>query len=178
MKTIFDLPAELRNDIYRYALESASVCVVLSNGSECHEPLGILLAAKAVRKEVLSLIHRHGNIHVEVVDLDFGALLAFTTNLNTQQRAAMNDNPNLEIRLRRTESLEDDAVLPGENLMRLKEWVVSKTHADALQPCWTYTGSYTDHIAAARVRREGVKEGNKEKLEYAAIYSVWGKIHY
>lgn len=83
MKTIFDLLAELRNEIYKYALEFASICVVLSNGSECHEPLSILLAAKAVRKEVLSLIHRHSNIHVEVVDLDFRALLAFTTHLNT-----------------------------------------------------------------------------------------------
>lgn len=178
MKTTFDLPAELRNEIYKFALESASVCVVLSNGSDCHEPLGILLAAKAVRKEVLSLIYRHGNIHVEVVDLDFEALLAFTTHLNTQQRAAMYDNPKLEIRLRRSDPLEDDAVLPSENLMRLKEWVVSKTHADQLQPCWRYTEPYTNHRAAARVRREAVEEEDKQKQEYAAIYSVWGELHY
>lgn len=177
MKTIFELPSELRDEIYKLALESASISIVLPVRGDCHKPLSLLLTTKAVRCDVLSLIYRHGNIHARVLDLNLEGLLAFMTRLNTQQRAAMHDNPNLEIHLRRTEPIDVDAVIPSMHVSSLKEWVVHVVRTDRLQPCWKYTGPFTNHQAAARLRREAVQQDDKEKQEYARIYAVWGIFH-
>jgi hypothetical protein len=60
----------------------------------------------------------------------------------------------------------------------LEAWVAHRAQVNQPQPNWTYTGPYTNHVAALNTRREAEEGDNKEKHEYANILQVWGFVHY
>jgi hypothetical protein len=177
-KNIFDLPAEIRNEIYKLVVESTEICILKSNCSDCNNESSLALTARQVRKEVLPLRYRFGRLHACIVDLEFEGLLAFTTRLTSLQRKHLCGNPNLEVRLRRSRSEEIDACISNMSVRSLKAWAVDRARVDQPQPSWKYTGPYTNHNAALEARREAEEQGDKIKHEYADVLQVWGTLHY
>jgi hypothetical protein len=177
-KNIFDLPAEIRNEIYKLVVESTEICILKSNCSDCNNESSLALTARQVRKEVLPLRYRFGRLHACIVDLEFEGLLAFTTRLTSLQRKHLCGNPNLEVRLRRSRSEEIDACISNMSVRSLKAWAVDRARVDQPQPSWKYTGPYTNHNAALESRREAEEQGDKIKHEYADVLQVWGTLHY
>jgi hypothetical protein len=176
-KNIFDLPAELRNEIYRLVLESTDICILKSKCSDCDNQFGLALTSRQVRKEMLPLRYRFGRLHACIVDLDFEGLLAFTTRLTSSPKKHICGNPNLVIRLRRSRPGEVDACISNMNVRSLKAWAIDRASVDQPQPSWKYTGPYTNHSAALQARREAEEEGDNIKHEYANVLQVWGILH-
>lgn len=177
-KDIFDLPAELRNEIYRLVVESTEMCILKSNCSNCENPFSLALTTWRVRKEALPLRYRFGRLHACIIDLDFEGLLAFTTHLTYSQRKHICGNPNLEIRLRRSRPAENDACVSNMSVKSLKAWAVDRARVDQPQPSWKYTGPHTNHCAGLAARREAEEQDDKIKHEYVGVLQVWGPLHY
>lgn len=177
-KNIFDLPAELRNEIYRHVIESTEICIFQSICSDHNDSYSLALTARQIRGEALPLLYRSGRLHACIIDLNFEGLLAFTTRLTRPDRRNICVNPNLEIRLRQSTPAGIDVCVSKMSMDSLRAWAVHRAQMDQPQPSWTYTGTYTNHDAALKARREAEEEDNKVTHEYANVLQVWGILHY
>jgi len=134
--SFFDLPAELRNEIYD--LVASTTLLILppsptSNNKKDRPPApvpGLLLTSRQTRREYLPLLYSTAPVAVEIRDFNFLPLLNAVANLYATELKALRLNPNLVLKLRTQNCTKD-------NLAGLRRWVLSR--ADSLDRlAWRY----------------------------------------
>ena len=147
--TFFDLPAELRNDIYDLVAKDTTLRLPSRlNKARTKEPppiAGLLIASRQCRTEFLPLLYATSTFLVEIKDFGFRNLMRVVSSLYSTELKALRDNPNLVIQLRTQNCTRD-------NIACLRQWLVAR--ADSLDRLpWNYEvvddGPVTD---AGRIR--------------------------
>ncbi|KAK0354688.1 hypothetical protein LTS02_015532 [Friedmanniomyces endolithicus] len=129
--TIFDLPAELRVEIYKLVLENVTVHILpLRANSSRNCPHALIRTSRQVRNEALPLIHSLCPIRANVTDFDFSGMLAWIQRIPSSQEANLCKNQNLRVMLCTTST---------------------KPHRP--QPAWEYSGAQAQAVVANDLRR-------------------------
>jgi len=178
--SFYDLPAELRIEIYRLALLTVKIHILPPNSSSTHSaPHPLVLTTRQVRNEVLPLIHNSCPIHATVTDFNFDGLLAWMSRMPPDQEANLCKNTNLRIELCTTSNttqqqheVQQKAQKPGTcNSMRnsgsLRKWLHLRADVYRPQPGWVYVGAKPDYKTMVDMRRRAkraVRQGEKREL--------------
>ncbi|KAK4502223.1 hypothetical protein PRZ48_005648 [Zasmidium cellare] len=145
-KTFFDLPAELRNDIY--SLAASDLILHLFNPStktQKQKPIpALLLANRQCRNEFLPILLSTATIKASITDFDFSPLLRVTGSLYATELKSLRANPNLKISLR-TKKCTNDAY------PNLRRWCINRASSLDRLP-WSY----------------GLDMGSSEQLQWYA----------
>jgi hypothetical protein len=153
---LYDLPAELRIEIYKLALESVQIHILPPNSSERNNPHGLVLTSRQVRNEVLPLIHNSCAIRIDITDFNFDGLLAFMSRMPPDQEANLRKNTKLEIRLCTTTTpngKKGEACNSMRNSASLRKWLHVRADKYRPQPNWVYSGPVPDYKTAYEMRR-------------------------
>ena len=147
--TFFDLPAEIRNDIYDLVAGRTTLRLPVGKKREAPVIPGLLVASKQCRHEYLPLLYSTVPFLVEVRDFGFGNLTRVVSSLYRTELKAMRNNVRLVIQLRTQNCTR-------ENLASLRRWLVAR--ADGLDRLpWNYEiiddGPVTD-MGRIRLLRE------------------------
>ncbi|TKA77729.1 hypothetical protein B0A55_04179 [Friedmanniomyces simplex] len=146
--TIFDLPAELRVEIYKLVLENVTVHILpLRANSSRNCPHALIRTSRQVRNEVLPLIHSTCPIRANVTDFDFSGVLAWIQRIPSSQEANLCKNRDLRVRLCTTSA---KPVCSGAELRR---WLHMRADPHRPQPAWEYSGARAQPAVANDLRR-------------------------
>lgn len=115
-----DLPAELRNDIYRHAILKDKKILVTTSGID--EP-SLLRACKQIRDEALPIYYAENRFTLQIIDYKSDVVLSFERRERCQ--ILRRHNIECEIRLRRVGTA---------NWQNLREWL-ERFHARELRIC-------------------------------------------
>ncbi|KXL45521.1 hypothetical protein M433DRAFT_134587 [Acidomyces richmondensis BFW] len=185
--TFFDLPAELRNEIYDLVASTTILTLPPSSNTSNRKdrslvPVpGLLLTSRQTRREYLPLLYSTAPVAVEIRDFNFNPLLNAVANLYATELKALRLNPNLVLQLRTQNCTKD-------NLAGLRRWVVSRANSLDRLP-WRYevvhpegvgmmgwwrlrkeVGFYRDRVAGLR---PAVGEAGRWELE--AVVEAFGR---
>jgi hypothetical protein len=127
----FDLPAELRNEVYKLALIGVNIHIVPRNSPNIH-PHSLLLTSKQVRNEVFPLMHALCPIYATVTDFNFAGLLDFMNRVPPHEEKHLVKNKNLRIELCSTNS-----VISNDTL---RKWLHMRADKYRDHPNWKYAG--------------------------------------
>ena len=174
--SFYDLPAELRIEIYRLALSTVKIHILPPNSAN-HSPHPLVLTTKQVRNEVLPLIHNSCPIHATITDFNFDGLLAWMSRMPPDQESNLCKNSNLCVELCTTSNVAQDATKghaqkPGtcpsmKNSGILKKWLHLRADIYRPQPSWRYVGAKPDYKTMVEMRRRAkraAKPGEKKEL--------------
>ena len=153
---LYDLPAELRIEIYKLALESVQIHILPPNSSERNNPHGLVLTSRQVRNEVLPLIHNSCAIRIDITDFNFDGLLALMARMPPDQDANLRKNTKLEIRLCTTTTpngKKGETCNSMKNSASLRKWLHVRADKYRPQPNWVYSGPVPDYKTAYEMRR-------------------------
>ncbi|KAK1073385.1 hypothetical protein LTR74_001794 [Friedmanniomyces endolithicus] len=146
--TIFDLPAELRVEIYKLVLENVTVHILpLRANSSRNCPHALIRTSRQVRNEVLPLIHSLCPIRANVTDFDFSGMLAWIQRIPSSQEANLCKNQNLRVMLCTTST---KPVCMGAEL---RKWLHMRADQHRPQPAWEYSGAQAQAVVANDLRR-------------------------
>ncbi|KAK0973849.1 hypothetical protein LTR91_014597 [Friedmanniomyces endolithicus] len=146
--TIFDLPAELRVEIYKLVLENVIVHILpLRANSSRNCPHALIRTSRQVRNEVLPLIHSLCPIRANVTDFDFSGMLAWIQRIPSSQEANLCKNQNLRVMLCTTST---KPVCMGAEL---RKWLHMRADQHRPQPAWEYKGAQAQAVVANDLRR-------------------------
>jgi len=154
--SLYDLPAELRVEIYKLALGSVQIHILPPNSSERNNPHGLVLTSRQVRNEVLPLIHNSCAIRIDITDFNFDGLLAFMARMPPDQEANLRKNTKLEIRLCTTTTpnvKKGEPCNSMQNSASLRKWLHVRADKYRPQPNWVYSGPVPDYKTAYEMRR-------------------------
>lgn len=166
----YDLPAELRVEIYKIALASVQIHILPPNSSERNNPHALVLTSRQVRNEVLPLIHNSCAIRIDITDFNFDGLLAFMARMPPDQEQNLRKNTRLSIRLCTTVSpnaKKGDTCNSMRNSSSLKKWLHLRADPYRPQPNWVYSGPVPDYKTSYEMRRRAKRtriEGEKAEL--------------
>jgi hypothetical protein len=149
--TFFDLPAEIRNQIYELVASDAILTLPLQKKETKTPPPvpGLLLASHQCRKEYLSLFLSTAPVIVEVKDFEFRHLIRVVGSLYNSEFKALRLNRNLCIHLRTQNCTR-------ENLASLRKWLIKRGDSLDRLP-WRYEVVHTPpsgRIGYFRLSRE------------------------
>jgi hypothetical protein len=168
--SFYDLPAELRVEIYRLALASVQIHILPPNSSERNNPHALVLTSRQVRNEVLPLIHNSCAIRIDITDFKFDGLLAFMARMPPDQEANLRKNTKLSIRLCTTttpNARKGDPCNSMKNSASLRRWLHVRADPYRPQPNWVYSGPVPDYKTSYEMRRRAKRtriEGEKAEL--------------
>ena len=111
--TFFDLPAELRNEIYDHVISDTTLSLpsnIFASSRRSRLPLmrrksvapqinGLLLASRQCHREYLSLLLSTVSVIVEVNDFDFAPIMRVSSGLGELESQALRSNRNLVLHL-------------------------------------------------------------------------------
>ena len=154
----FDLPPELRIEIYNLALESITIHILPHNSPDRHCPLALVLTSRQVRNEVLPIIHSNCEIRANVTDFNFEGMLSWIQRIPPDQEANLRKNDKLSIQLHTT-------IKPGNFGDSLRRWLHLRADACRPQPRWRYEGPVPKPKVANELRRrvKRMTESGKRK---------------
>ena len=159
-KTCFyDLPPELRVEIYKLVLENVYIHILPpETDSRQKNPHALVRTSRQVRHEVLPIIHGQCRIHATVTDFDFAGLLEFLSRIPPHDEKCLLKNGTLSIRLCTTLS-------PPGNLDSLRRWLHYRADKCRPQPNWRYSGPPPSSKVANDLKRrvKRMKEEEKKK---------------
>lgn len=170
--SFYDLPAELRIEIYCLALASVQIHILPPSTSERMSPHSLVLTSRQVRNEVLPLIHNSCPITIEVTDFNFDGLLAWMARMPPDQEANLRKNTRLTIALSTTASVNGDGKKDKicnsmKNSGSLRRWLHMRADPYRPQPDWVYSGPMPDYKTVYEMRRRAKrcrKPGEKREL--------------
>lgn len=156
--SFFDLPAELRIEIYRITLKGITIHILPTspkhgtdtpdNGSRRPpSPHPLLLASKQVRNEVLPLMHASCPIQCAVTDFNFDGLLLWIKRVPPHEETHLKKNKNLTIILNTAEPS-----VP-KTMESMRKWLHMRADKCRPQPDWKYKGSAVQNKVGADLRR-------------------------
>ncbi|KAK4614235.1 hypothetical protein CLAFUW4_08767 [Fulvia fulva] len=73
---LLELPAELRNTIYRYTLCAEEEIAITSDSNNCHQP-ALLRTCRQVRQEAAPIYYHENEITIDAPDFDPSLIIAF-----------------------------------------------------------------------------------------------------
>ncbi len=158
--TFFDLPAELRNEIYELVTLDATLTLpsTLFTGTisqkaklalRRRKPVsvaninGLLLASRQCRQEYLSILLSTINVVVEIKDFDFDNLMRVSSSLNETDIRALQSNRNLCLQL-------DTRNCTQKDLGAIRKWLVFRTEERNQLP-WRYEFPLSKHLPPSKV---------------------------
>ncbi|KAK3116115.1 hypothetical protein LTR53_003851 [Teratosphaeriaceae sp. CCFEE 6253] len=159
--TIFDLPAELRVEIYKLVLENVIIHILPLNSTSRHCPHALICTSRQVRNEVLPLIHSTCRIRANVTDFDFGGMLAWMARIPPSQQAHLCKNDGLQIMLCTT------SAKPADVGQEMRKWLHQRADPYRPQPGWKYKGAPARREVASDLRRRVkrmTEEGKRAEL--------------
>ena len=168
--SFYDLPAELRVEIYRLALSSVQIHMLPPNTSERNNPHALVLTSRQVRNEVLPLIHNSCAIRIDITDFNFDGLLAFMARMPPDQEANLRKNTKLQIRLCTTttpHAKKGEPCNSMKNSASLRRWLHLRADPYRPQANWVYSGPNPDFKTSYEMRRRAKrmrKDGEKAEL--------------
>lgn len=184
--SFYDLPAELRIEIYRLALSSVKIHILPPNSADHSAPHPLVLTTKQVRNEVLPLIHNSCPIHANVTDFNFEGLLTWMSRMPPDQESNLCKNQNLRVEICTTQNTQQDAPKgPGapkagtcnsmKNSAILRRWLHLRADIYRPQPDWKYVGPKPDYKTMVELRRRAKRAANPgEKKELLVILKAIG----
>ena len=153
--TFFDLPAELRIEIYKLALRGVRIKILPEDAEqEDRKPLPLARASRQVRSEVLPLMHAMCPIRSVVKDFDFGGLLLWLSRIPPSQQGNICKNDNVRIDM-------ETGATPPRNLESLRKWLHMRADHHRAQAKWTYHG-HAPNLKVCREMRRRVKRMNEQ----------------
>ncbi|CAK3747382.1 Hypothetical predicted protein [Lecanosticta acicola] len=167
--TFYDLPAELRIEIYKLALEGVVIHVLpLNTVEERKIPHPLTRASRQVRNEVLPMIHSMCPIRCSITDFCFDGLLAWMHRIPPDEQSKLLKNENLRIHFHTT----------GNNAPRgldsLRKWLHDRADPCRPQPKWSYQGATPPSKICADLRRRAkrMRESGKQAELYAILKAL------
>lgn len=152
-RTFFDLPAEIRIEIYRLALHRVTIQIVPPDSTRrC--PHALIRTSRQTRHEVLPLIHSTCPIRANVTDFNFAGLLAWLGRIPATEQHHLAKNPDLMIFVTTTEK----GAREGGTL---RQWLHLRADKCRAQPVWRYSGPPPQKSVASDMRRR-VKRMSEE----------------
>lgn len=132
--TFLDLPAELRVEIYKLALENITVHVVpIHCDEQRRQPLALTRTSRQIRQEVIPLMHALCPIRCSITDFNFDSLLGWLQRIAPAQQANLCKNEGLTI------NFSTSSGLP--RIESLRKWLHIRADPHRSQPNWRYSGS-------------------------------------
>ncbi|KAK3723273.1 hypothetical protein LTR37_001996 [Vermiconidia calcicola] len=160
--TFYDLPAELRIEIYKLALQTVVLHILPPGTSSARQnPHALVRTSRQIRFEVLPIIHSTCSIRANVTDFNFSGILAFLARIPPDDQKYLLKNDNLSVKLHTTQSI------PG-NLESLRRWLHYRADVCKPQPRWRYSGPHPSKKVAndmrRRVKRMTTERGKRREL--------------
>ena len=121
--TFFDLPAELRNVVYKQIAEETKILVPIPSKKAAKTPPPIpslMLASKQTRQEFIPLLLEHGTIAFQIKDWDFQPLIRLLRSLYSTELKSLRCNGRLRVCIW-LERMDDS----GPD--RLRKWLVFRS---------------------------------------------------
>ncbi|USW49565.1 Putative 2EXR domain-containing protein [Septoria linicola] len=156
--SFFDLPAELRIEIYKLALERVVIHILPTNsknGTDTPDdnprrlqmPHSLTRASRQVRNEVLPLMHASCPIKCAVTDFNFDGLLQWIKRVPPHEETHLKKNKNLQITLNTAEPNVPKI------MDSMRKWLHMRADRCRPQPDWKYAGSAVQNKVGADLRR-------------------------
>lgn len=159
--TFFDLPAELRIEIYKLVLDNVIIHVLPLQSQERHCPHALVRTSRQVRNEALPIIHASCEIRAVVTDFNFGGMLAWIDRIPSQAQGYLSKNENLSIRLCTS------TTNPNGDEQSLRRWLKMRADRYRAQPNWQYSGPAPNSKMANSMKRKAKRmpeEGKKHEM--------------
>ncbi|RMZ22478.1 hypothetical protein D0859_13495 [Hortaea werneckii] len=173
----FDLPAELRIEIYKLVLDSVVVHVLPPQSHERHCPHALNLTSRQVRNEVIPIIHATCEIRAVVTDFNFVGLLAWLDRIPSQDQRFLEKNDRLSIRLCTSNNTNSNGSAPGGDAGSLRRWLTMRADPYRAQPRWRYTGPSPNRKIANDMKRKAKRMSEiGKKHEMIAMLSAVGMV--
>ncbi|KAH9828992.1 hypothetical protein Tdes44962_MAKER09196 [Teratosphaeria destructans] len=158
----YDLPAELRVEVYKLALSTVCIHIgPLEGGRRSPHPL--VRTSHLVRMEVLPLMHSLCPIRASVTDFNFSGLLAWTDRIPPNEHATLAKNQNLSIVINSTEKSPKESQFGPS----LRKWLHRRADPHRAQPNWRYQGPPPQKGVASDMKRRAkrmTEEGKRKEL--------------
>lgn len=162
-KTCFyDLPAELRIEIYKLVLEDVTIHILpLNADTRNHCQHALALTSRQVRHEVIPVIHSTCAIRADVTDFNFSGMLQWMNRIPAPDQKYLLQNERLSINLCTTKDPPTDP--------SLRKWLKARADPYRPQPRWVYSGPRpTSKVAndlKRRAKRMHAEHGKQTELK-------------
>lgn len=159
--TFYDLPAELRIEIYRMALEGVTIHIKpLGTPDTMCSPQPFSRVSKQVRNEALPLIHSLCPITSTVQDFNFDGVLAWIARVPPHEEGNLAKNKSLTINLATSGGNQ-----PYREMASLRHWLHMRSDKFRPYPNWVYQGPQPGSKVCADLRRrcKRLKEYRRQK---------------
>lgn len=166
--TFMDLPAELRIEIYKLALENVTVHILPSSCDETRKrPHALTRTTRQVRAEVLPLMHALCPIRCSVTDFHFDSLLAWLARIPPDAQANLCKNSALTIRFCTTTA-------PPKSIDSMRRWLHARADPYRPQPRWQYSGSKpADKVCRDLLRRaKRMREPGRQREMFVILTAL------
>lgn len=164
-KNLYDIPAEIRVEIYKIVLENVTVHILpRESQQERRAPHPLTRTSRVVRNEVLPIIHSTCAIKATITDFNFSPLLDFMARIPPQDEKALTKNTRLKIQLCTTldksRGSSSQSINDGGSL---RKWLTYRADPYRLQPHWEYCGAWPGRRVETEIRRRisRMKEAGK-----------------
>lgn len=160
--TFFDLPAELRIEVYRLALDGVVIHILPTTKAEDSQrciPHALTRTSRQVRNEVLPMIHSMCPIRCSITDFNFDGLLLWISRIPPDQESKLCKNENLTIHF------NTSGQQPPRCLESLRKWLKFRADKHRPHPNWVYSGPQPHSKICADLRRRAKRMPEPGKQE-------------
>lgn len=182
--SFYDLPAELRIEIYKLVLDKVTLHILpgaqrAAADDHPHKcPHALVRTSRQVRNEALPLMHALCPIHAAVTDFDFDGLLLWMRRMPPDQEANLCKNAALRVTLVTT---NNDRRGQSSNSIKnspvLRRWLHLRADRHRPQPAWAYAGAEPDSKTACEMRRRAKRAAKpEEKRELVKMLAALGVV--
>lgn len=166
--TFFSLPAEMRVEIYKLALEGVVVHILPTSTVDDRKlPHALTRTSRGVRNEVLPLIHALCPIRCAITDFCFDGLLTWMNRIPPNEENVLKKNQDLSIQFCFSNNQ------PQRSLESLRRWLHRRADKHRPQPRWQYGGGSPLPKVQADLRRRARRMTEPDKkAEMIAILAA------
>ncbi|SMQ45526.1 unnamed protein product [Zymoseptoria tritici ST99CH_1A5] len=166
--TFFDLPAEMRVEIYKLALEGVVIHILPPNTAEERKiPHALARTSRQVRNEVLPMIQALCPIRCAITDFNFDGLLQWLARVPPHEEFKLTRNKNLSIRFHTSNQ-------PQSCQLSLRRWLAMRADPHRPQANWQYSGTQPNSKVSADLRRRVKRMTGGKATEFMAILNALG----
>lgn len=163
-KDIYDLPAEIRVEIYKLVLDDVVVHVIPSKSeNDRFLPHALVRTSRVVRNEVLPIMHATCAIQVEITNFNFTGLMQFMKRIPPDDHKYLVQNDRLCIHLNTTQKeAKGNSTIVGDSAS-LRNWLSWRADTCKPQARWEYDGPYPGRKVDSELKRRVKRMTEVEK---------------